>query len=466
MNTNQPKIGLLALLFDLYLINGDKLLQSCHIFAEQLAESVRKDAEVIFPGVCINRAGIDSAVLRFESAEVDMILIIHLTYTPSMYVLPALLKTNIPILLFHTQKLKAMTDAIVPWDLEENHGVHGMQDLASVLRRAGKTYFIQAGHWEDAETRKELKEWFEAARIRHLLGKSQIGIIGHPMENMGDFGLDETSFEAQLGVHVRHLSMKAIADAAQSAPEDEIRSQMDFDKAHFQAEDMLTDAQHEAAARLEWAIRKTMNQENLLGFASHFLSIINEAVLDTLPFMAASNLLSEGYSFAGEGDITSALAVSIMQQSAGEANFTEIFSVDYEGNSIFMSHMGEGNWKMSHQDFPIKMRSDPFDVGTLKVNPVSLVFTLRPGAATLLNLTTGPQGRIQWIVTEGEVIDSVPFPNLTQVHNRFKFPIPVKEFISRYSLLGGSHHLALAYGSWKRMLSKLAQLLNIQYYEI
>lgn len=466
MNINRPKIGLLSLFFDLYLTSGEKLLNSCRAFASEVVGSFEQNAEVVFPRVCLNREDVDSAVAQFEAVDVDIIVVIYLTYVPSMYSLPALLKTNIPILLFCTQKLPAVTEVITPWDLEENHGVHGLQDLASVLRRAGKEYSFLAGYWNEPATRKELDGWLQAAHIRKILSKSQIGLIGHPMESMGDFGVDETSFEAQLGVHIRHLSMKEIATTAQDAPEYEIQTQIGFDKEHYQVQEMVTPAHHDAASRLEWALRATMKKENLLGFASHFLSIGEEGWLETLPFLAASKLLAEGYSFGGEGDVTSAAAVSIMHLLAGEANFTEIFTVDFMGDSFLMSHMGEGNWRMARDDYPIQMRSESFDMTSLRVAPVSLVFTLRPGLATLLNITTGPQGRMQWIVSEGQVIDAPPLPNLTQVHHKFKSHLPVNEFITQYSMLGGSHHQALAFGSWKSELAKLARILGIQYYEI
>jgi len=35
------------------------------------------------------------------------------------------------------------------------------------------------------------------------------------------------------------------------------------------------------------------------GFAAHFLAVGDEGTLDTLPFLAASKLLAEGYGFGG-----------------------------------------------------------------------------------------------------------------------------------------------------------------------
>jgi L-arabinose isomerase len=378
-----------------------------------------------------------------------------------MYALPALLQTQKPVLLFCTQKLPAVTESVTTLDTDENHGVHGFQDMASVLRRSGRPYHFLAGYWKDLKTQSELLGWFQAAHIRQVLNHSNIGLIGHPMENMGDFGVDETAFQAQIGLHVHHLSMQQLAQTAREAPEEAIRSQMQVDKATYQMLPMVTTAEHEAASRLEWALRKTVKEKNLSGFACHFMSVSDESWMDSLPFLASSKLLAEGYSFGGEGDVTSAAAVTILQLLAGEANFTEMFTIDFGGGTVLMSHMGEGNWKMARPDSPIQMRSDPFDMVPLREKPVSLVFTLRPGAATLLNITTGPGGKLQWIICEGEVVDSPPLPNLTLVHNKFRPHMPVEEFLTRYSMLGGSHHQALTYGRHAASLCKLAALLGI-----
>jgi L-arabinose isomerase len=283
------------------------------------------------------------------------------------------------------------------------------------------------------------------------------------MENMGDFALDQTAFQTQLGVHIQPLSQQRIAALAKSVPSLELQAQLDFDRQHFQAESMLTAQQHEAASRLEWALRKVLQEDHLLGFASHFMAVMEEGWLDTLPFMAASKLLAEGYSFGGEGDVTSAAAVSILQLLAGEANFTEVFTIDFGGGTVLMSHMGEGNWRMARPDSPIHLRSDPFDMGPLRVDPASLVFTLRPGPATILNLTMGPGNKLQFIVFEGEVVDSPPLPNLPLVHYKFKPSLPVADFLTRYALSGGSHHQAIAYGSQTTKLEKLASLFNIPF---
>ena len=466
MDAKRPKIGLLTLFFDLYLESGDALLTSRQAFATRLVEALGHLAEVVNPGICVDRAHVAAAVRAFEAADVDLIVVVHLTYAPSQHAAPDLTRTRIPLVLWSTQQLSAVTPAITNWDLEENHGVHGTQDLANVLRRVGRRFAVLAGHWQDPVTLQQLSEWFAAARVHHALLGARVGLIGHPMEHMGDFGLDETAFETQLGVHVQHLPQRALAMAAREAPADAVNNLLRANRDRFRAHESLTEAQHEAAVRLEWAIRQTLERDGLIGFASHFLAIAQEGLFDTLPFLAASNLLAAGYGYGGEGDVTSAVAVWILQQLVGAGTFTEMFTMDFAGDSLLMSHMGEGNWQLARTDHPISLRSDRFDLAPFAADPVSLTFTLRPGPATLLNVTVGPSGRVQWIVTEGDVVDAPPLPQLTQVHHQFRCAQPVARFVERYAELGGSHHQALAYGHRAALLAKLARLLDVPFHVI
>jgi L-arabinose isomerase len=98
---------------------------------------------------------------------------------------------------------------------------------------------------------------------------------------------------------------------------------------------------------LEWALRQTLADGKMQGFTYHFLAVGEEGWLETVPFLAAAKLLADGYGFGGEGDVTSAAAVSLVHALTGAANFTEMFTMDFAQNSILMMHMGEGNWKMS-----------------------------------------------------------------------------------------------------------------------
>ena len=139
------------------------------------------------------------------------------------------------------------------------------------------------------------------------------------------------------------------------------------------------------------------------GFTYHFSAVGEEGWLETVPFLAAAKLLGEGYGFGGEGDVTSAIAVAMMQGLAGSANFTEMFSMDFAGNCALMMHMGEGNWTMARKDEPVHLLRSKLGLVQVRYAPL-LLPSLEP-AKTLVSLTTG--ATVTRFTTEGGCLTSV-----------------------------------------------------------
>jgi L-arabinose isomerase len=339
--------------------------------------------------------------------------------------------------------------------------MHGVQDLANVLLRAGQDFQIVTGHYQDERALAEVKAWCDAARIASFMGQVRIGLVGYPMEGMGDFGLDETAFLSQLGVEIRHVAAKTLAERAKAAPKEEIEAQMAQDQESFLIQEDVTREEHEASSRLEWALRDVLQAREMHGFAAHFMAISEDGWLDTLPFLAAAKLMGEGYGFGGEGDVTSAAAVAMMVELAGAANFTEMFTMDFGGNAALMMHMGEGNWKMARADEPVHLLHSNLGLVDLRVSPLLLAFSLAPGVVTLVSLTTLANGKLKLIATEGEIVDFPYVPALERPHYKFSPECELSDFLTRFSLEGGSHHQALAYGRWAGTVEKTATLLGI-----
>ena len=458
----KAKVGLLGLMFDLYDILPN-LKPKMATFARELVTSLAPFADVDFPGVCNTREQVDGAVAAFEADDKELILVVLLTYAPSHIALPALLRTRLPVVIFNTQQLPGITADVTAQQTLENHGMHGVQDLVNVLLRAGQEIHLVTGHYQDQAALDAVGEWCLAAQAERFLRRMRIGLLGYPMEGMGDFGIDQTALLAQVGPQVHHLAMKEIAERAKCAPGDSIADQIAADREHFQIESTISEAEHEANSRLEWALRTTMEEHSLQGFAAHFMAIGEEGWLETLPFLAASKLLGEGYGFGGEGDVTSAAAVSLMAMLAGAANFTEMFTMDPAHDAVLMMHMGEGNWRMARDDEPVHMLRSSLGLVDLKVDPLLLAFSLQPGDVTLLSLTTAAEGNMRFVVAEGEVMDFPYVSDLRRPHYKFKprSSDGLPGFLTRFSQAGGSHHQALAYGHWSSMLEKLAALLGI-----
>jgi L-arabinose isomerase len=368
----------------------------------------------------------------------------------------------LPVLIFNTQQEYAITNDTESRTTTKNHGMHGVQDLANVLLRSGRQFNILTGHYKDEKALAELGDWCDAARIATFMRSMRIGLLGYPMEQMGDFAVDETAFLSQIGVEVQRIPMKLVSEKAKGAQDEEIAKQMEWDRETFEPSEDVTPEIHEAGSRLEWAIRSIVQERDMHGFAAHFTAVAEDGRLDTLPFLAAAKLLGEGYGYGGEGDVTSAAAVTMMQKLAGKANFTEMFSMDFAGNSALMMHMGEGNWKLARKDRPVRLVKSTLGIADLRFPPVMLGFSLEPGDVTLVSLTTLANGKFKFIVTEGRVPDFPPITGFTRPHYKFSPDGDLCDFLTRFSMEGGSHHQALAYGRLTTKVEKIGKLMGIE----
>jgi L-arabinose isomerase len=60
------------------------------------------------------------------------------------------------------------------------------------------------------------------------------------------------------------------------------------------------------------------------------------------------------------------------------------------------------------------------------------------------------------------VVDEPYMPELARPSYLFSPQEDLSSFLTRYSLAGGSHHLALSYGHWTTTVEKIAALLGIE----
>ena len=177
--TRKAKLGLLGLMFELY-DRWPDLKPMMAQFVAELVNTLSPFAELDFPGICSTREQVDNAITHFESDGKDLIVIVLLTYAPSHIALPALTRTQLPLLIFNTQQLPGVTLNTSSMDTTKNHGMHGVQDLANVLLRAGRKFHIVTGHYKDERTVAEVKSWCNAARTVGFLRHMRVGLLGYP----------------------------------------------------------------------------------------------------------------------------------------------------------------------------------------------------------------------------------------------------------------------------------------------
>jgi L-arabinose isomerase len=229
----------------------------------------------------------------------------------------------------------------------------------------------------------------------------------------------------------------------------------------------VTDADLEATARAELSLRAMVRQRGLGALTYQFLSFGEDERTETLPFVAISRMMADGLGFAGEGDLMGAIGSWLLGRLQGPATFSEVFTIDFAGNALFMSHMGEANVAMARTDRRVPLVARPQPITRTRGRQLALVTSLRPGPATLFALCRGPNQRWRLIASRMEIEDYGPLPDMPVPHFKLR-PVSgdVRELLTAYAKAGGPHHNAVSFGDATRRIRSAAQLLGADYCEL
>ncbi len=465
--TVRPKVGLLALTLELY----ETLLPDLRASRESwlrksIVPALQREADVLFEHAVFRREDIEAAVAGFEAAKVDALLVILTTYSPSQLALPALLRTRLPIIIWNTQELLAVDQGFTLQNMVDNHGVHGTQDLANVLTRSGVPFHYVTSPDNDASGLEELGDLFTAAAAVNRLRSARIGMIGYPFPGIGDFAVDTTRMAATLGCSWINLTVEDYNNRCASAPASEVgRLVAKYRRAYDLAADLTkTDLNSTAAAEL--ALRGMVADHRLSALTYQFLAFGDDDRTRTLPFVAASRMMADGIGFGGEGDLIAAAATAFFNWLKTPASFSEIFTTDFVGESLFMSHMGEANVAMARRDRKVALVARPAPITRTRDRQLALVTSFEPGPATFAALTQIAGGKWRIIAAPATIEDCGPLPGFCVPHFKLKPAGGVRQFLTAYATAGGPHHNAVCFGDARRRLRFAAGLIGADYCEI
>jgi L-arabinose isomerase len=454
----QPKMGLLPLYLELY----DKVMPEIRTKMEEFRDRIsleftRRGLAVTVAPVCRVESEFMAAMGLFENASVDAIVTLHLAYSPSLEAVSVLANTRLPLIVLDTTPSFSFAPGDEPTELMYNHGIHGVQDLCNRLIRAGKTFHIEAGHWQKSDVLDRVVGWVKAAAASTNLSRARVGLIGSQFKGMGDFAVPFEVLKSTLGVEV------VVADFAElvnfmpgaDAPEtlDEVRSdQISF---NFNAQDDFLE-EHKATSRVGLAVRRWIEKHELTAFTMNFSDINATTGLPTVPFLEASKAMARGIGYAGEGDVLTAAFVGVLASLFPETSFTEMFCPDWEHNAIFLSHMGEINPRCVSGKPVLAKKSLPWiNTG----DPVMIVGRFKAGLATLVNLAPMPDDDYSLILVPVKVIGPEDGDGMTDtVRGWITSEVPLADLLAEYSNLGGTHHSALVYGDALDTLIRLGMI--------
>lgn len=457
-----PRAGLLPFYLKLY----DDILPKCREgfngYPQRIAAGFEaRGIAVDTAPVCRVAGEFQAAIRQFEAAGADCIVTLHLAYSPSLEAIEAFCSTKLPIVILDATIDADFGGSVSPERIMYNHGVHGVMDFASMLRRRRRAFEIVAGHDRDPLTMDRAADQVRAAVAAGALRCSRVLRVGNTFAGMGDFCVAEEVLAAKLGIGVQQIGLETIEEAMHKVTDIAVANEMANDRAHFACE--LAAEAHERSVRVGLGLRRVLDKGGHQAFSVNFQAFDRaDRPANTMPFLEISKAMGRGIGYAGEGDVLTAALVGALARAFGAVTFTEIFCADWAGNSLFLSHMGEISPAVAG-DVPRVIAKPFFSGGSL--DPAVLTCAVKPGPAVFVNLAPGPDDSFSLIVAPVEVLaeDASLDPAMRDVVRTWVRPQgKVAPFLEAYSRAGGTHHSALVLGDRAEAVAAFGRMSGLE----
>ena len=458
---DKPRIGILGLMLGAYEPIFPGITAAQENYVRSIAASLSEEADFIFPGAAKSRAAIEATTRQFNNDGLDGILILLLSYSEGQHLVRAMQNNHLPLALALVQPDDTVGADFGEWELTVNQGIHGSQDNANCLMRAGIPCFIFAGNRNDESFARFISDFAHTAQTTRRMREMRIGVIGK-LPGMGDVITDDMAFYRVVGPEFTYDSIGSVQAYCAEVSQDAIDQVVARDRAVFEVDPNLTAESHAYAIRLYLGIRRYLEAGGYDGYTLHFDEMGADGRFEQLPLLAASHLMADGYGYAAEGDATTAALVAAGFSLCGCANFSEMYMMDFKRNAILFCHAGEGNWATARRDCKPRLVDRYFGEGGLG-NPPTPIFTPEPGPATVCTLTHVSGDCFRLICSLGEITDDHGLDACDMPYLFFRPESGVQSCVTAWLEQGGGHHEVILPGNQQKRLQLLCKMLNVEY---
>ena len=461
----RPKIGLLGLMIEGYEPIFPGIIENQNAYARSIVNDLQAYADVTFEGLATNRKEIEETVKKYNHEELDGILMVMFAYSHSGWIINAMQSNHLPLALAVLQPDEAMLPTFTEYDFTINQGIHGAQDNANILHRLGIPFQAFAGSRHSERFQQFFDTFAKAAMAQSCLKHMRVAVIGK-MNNMGDVFADDLGLQQKLGCEYSYEYIGSIRNLMDEIKEEDIQARMAYEREVFAIDASMTEEVHAEAVRQYLALKKFMEDGDFEAVTLHFETLGIDGRFNRLPFLAASNIMADGYGYAAEGDSMCATLMKLaMYACDGQATFSEMYAMDFASESILMCHAGEGNWKVARKDRKPRLIDKVFNEGGLD-NPPTPLFTPEPGVATMISFPYMGNGKYKFVVSYGKVLDKCDLNGCEMPYIFFQPECGFEHLAEEWLRQGGTHHEVVTLGDTRDFWKMLAEMVDVEYCEI
>lgn len=344
------------------------------------------------------------------------------------------------------------------------NGLLGLEETPAIALSDENT----AERKEAIKAWQEIGEWCRAAGVKKSLSRSRFGFLGGNYSGMLDMYSDLTMLSAQTGMRVQILEMCDLNEKLEAVTDEDVNRKLDEIKGMFEISgDSPSDkrVRKPTDEQLSWSARVAAAQEKMvkdydLDALSYYYHSADGNPYEELQsgFIVGHSLLTaNGVPCAGEADMKTALAMKICDLLDVGGSFAEIVVTDYINGTILIGHDGPFHVKISDKK-PI-LRGMGVYHGK-RGSGVSVEAKVKSGYVTTLNVTQTADGKLKFIVSEGEATNG-PIMQIGNTQTPIKFNTDPDTYMTKWFAEAPTHHCALAVGHNASVLKKVGILMDI-----
>jgi L-arabinose isomerase len=471
MDYKSLKVGLFGIGLDAYWNQFEGLKERLESYLDTVVSKLQKPGiEVVNLGLIDNSIKAMEAGHLFRQADVDIIFLYVTTYALSATVLPVVQRAKVPVIILNLspaasinyEQFNAMGDRTkMTGEWLAYCSACPVPEIANVFKRTGIQFHQVTGILDnDDACWKEIDEWIAAARVAHIMSNNRLGAMGHYYSGMLDIYTDLTNQLATFGGHIEIIEVDELSALKKMVGAEEAKIRVEKFYELFDVQKDCSVAELERAAKTSLALEKMVENYQLGSIAYYYKGSGNADNEDTMSSIILGNslLTAKGIPVAGEYEIKNAQAMKIMDSFDAGGSFTEYYGIDFKDDIVLMGHDGPGHLKIAEG----KTKVRPLSVYHGKVgNGLSVEMTVKHGPVTCLSVTEGVNGRLFFLVAEGESIPG-PILEIGNTNSRYRFPIGARKFVNDWNSQGPAHHCAVGLGHITSRIKKLGDLIGIE----
>lgn len=406
----------------------------------------------------------------FKSSDVDFVMLFMSTYAQSSLILPVIQKASVPVVIISLQPRKSMEydDATMFSQLELDNQT-SLPEVCATLMRANipPAGMVVGMLYDDKKSWDEIYDWCKIARAYAHTRKAKIGLMGHVLEGQLDIQTDPTLLSAYYGMHCPHIEIDILHKLVKEVKGKELKDKINEINILFEFPESAGDEITSKAKPkdIEWSalvacgIEKLIKYYDLDGLAYYYSGLDNDnELLGASLIVGSSILIGKGIPIAGEYDIRTAITMLLADRLEAGGCFAELHPVDFKNDIVYVGH--DGPHHIAVADGKPVIRALSVYHGKRGCG-LSVEFKLKNGPMTLINLTQTYEGKLKYVVAEGESVPGMIPPN-GNTNTRGKFSPDVASFIKNWSMEGTSHHFVLAIGHIANLVESYARCWGIE----